>query len=177
MFRIQLLVLLAGAVLSGQDRTPRKLIASMEGKDLYKAYCASCHGLDNGNKHVNGNVKWNFAALNGQYKTPSGRFYSMSGSTGRLAPSSNYGTCNTIYCHSNGGPNGAAIVYSTITWGGSTLNCGSCHANMSAIASGAPNGGHYKHASTGNAGGEQRQGECESDGHESAPGNSYSPSL
>ena len=46
MFRIQMLVLLAGAVLSGQDRTPRKLIASMEGKDLYKAYCASCHGLD-----------------------------------------------------------------------------------------------------------------------------------
>ena len=46
MFRIQLLILLAGAVLSGQDKTPRKLIASMEGKDLYKAYCASCHGID-----------------------------------------------------------------------------------------------------------------------------------
>lgn len=33
---------LAGA--SAQTSTPRKLIASMEGKDLYLAYCASCHG-------------------------------------------------------------------------------------------------------------------------------------
>ena len=46
MIRIQVLWLLAAAALFGQDRTPRKLIASMEGKDLYKAYCASCHGLD-----------------------------------------------------------------------------------------------------------------------------------
>jgi predicted CxxxxCH...CXXCH cytochrome family protein len=115
--------------------------------------CADCHGLHNDNTHVNGNVKWNMAGINGQYKTPSGRFYRMSGSTGRLAPSTGYGTCTTIYCHSNGGPNGAAIVYNTVTWGGAALNCGSCHANMSTITSAAPNGGHYKHASTGNAGG------------------------
>lgn len=31
---------------SGQTRTPRKLIASVEGKDLYMAYCASCHGVE-----------------------------------------------------------------------------------------------------------------------------------
>lgn len=46
MFRIQLLFVLAIAVGFGQDTTPRKLIASMEGKDLYLAYCASCHGKD-----------------------------------------------------------------------------------------------------------------------------------
>jgi mono/diheme cytochrome c family protein len=46
MFRIHIIGLLAAAALCGQDRTPRKLIASMEGKDLFKAYCASCHGLD-----------------------------------------------------------------------------------------------------------------------------------
>jgi predicted CxxxxCH...CXXCH cytochrome family protein len=115
--------------------------------------CASCHGVINDTKHVRGTVKWNFAAINGQYKTPSGRYYTMSGSTGRLAPSSSYGTCNTIYCHSNGGPNGAAIVYATMTWGGAALNCGSCHANMSTVAGGASNGGHFKHASAGNAGG------------------------
>jgi hypothetical protein len=46
MFRIHVLWLLAAAAVCGQDRSPRKLIASMEGKDLFKAYCASCHGLD-----------------------------------------------------------------------------------------------------------------------------------
>lgn len=115
--------------------------------------CASCHGMIGDNSHINGNVKWNFASLNGQYKTPTGRFYTMSGSTGRLAPSSQYGTCSNFYCHSNGGPNGTAPVYTTMTWGGAALNCGSCHANMSTITSAAPNGGHYKHASSGNTGG------------------------
>ncbi len=114
--------------------------------------CANCHGLHTDNKHVNGNVKWNFAALNGgQYKTPSGRFYTISGSTGRLAPSAAYGTCSNIYCHSNGGPNGAAIAYTTMTWGGASLNCGSCHANMATTP--AANGGHFKHSSTGNTSG------------------------
>jgi len=116
--------------------------------------CDSCHGTHNDNKHINGDVQWNFAAINGQYKTPTGRFYRMSGSTGRLAPSTNYGTCTSIYCHSNGGPNGAPVVYNTMTWGSNAaLTCGSCHANMSTTPSTAPNGGHYKHASTGNVNG------------------------
>ena len=48
MVRIQavLLVALFGTIgLFGQDKTPRKLISSKEGKDLYMAYCASCHGV------------------------------------------------------------------------------------------------------------------------------------
>jgi len=36
---------LSVAMASAQTTTPRKLIASMEGKDLYMAYCASCHGV------------------------------------------------------------------------------------------------------------------------------------
>jgi len=114
--------------------------------------CQNCHGVVADNKHVNGNVKWNLSALGGgQYKTPSGKFYTMSGSTGRLAPSSSYGSCSTVYCHSNGGPNGTAMVYTTVTWGGAALTCGSCHANMATSA--ATNGGHFKHSSTVNAGG------------------------
>lgn len=31
--------------LTAQDSSPRKLITSVEGKDLFVAYCASCHGM------------------------------------------------------------------------------------------------------------------------------------
>ena len=116
--------------------------------------CASCHGSVTNNSHVNGNVRWNFAALNGgTYKTPSGKLPNYSGSTGRLAPSAAYGTCQNIYCHSNAGPNGVAFTYNTVTWGGSALNCGSCHKNMATDS--AANGGHFKHASAANTNGPQ----------------------
>lgn len=43
-------VLFCGAPLRAQETTKRpaevKLIASIQGKDLFKSYCASCHGLD-----------------------------------------------------------------------------------------------------------------------------------
>ncbi len=29
-----------------QDQSPRKLIPSLNGKELFEAYCASCHGRD-----------------------------------------------------------------------------------------------------------------------------------
>ncbi len=46
MFRFHLFVVLtAGALAYAQGSTPRKLIGSLDGKDLYVAYCASCHGL------------------------------------------------------------------------------------------------------------------------------------
>ena len=45
MFRIHCLLLFAGTFAYAQTSSPRKLITSMEGKDLYAAYCASCHGL------------------------------------------------------------------------------------------------------------------------------------
>jgi len=31
--------------LAAQDSSPRKLIASVDGKELFVAYCASCHGM------------------------------------------------------------------------------------------------------------------------------------
>ena len=31
--------------LAAQDSSPRKLISSVDGKDLFVAYCASCHGM------------------------------------------------------------------------------------------------------------------------------------
>lgn len=62
-------------------------------------------------------------------------------------------SCNTVYCHSNVQGNtgsGTPSSYATPQWGGSTLNCGSCHVNMSTDATGT--GSHKMHAgSTGNA--------------------------
>jgi len=31
--------------LAAQDSSPRKLIASVDGRELFVAYCASCHGM------------------------------------------------------------------------------------------------------------------------------------
>ena len=39
------LLLFFAPFLQGQS-TPRKMIASMDGKELYQAYCASCHGAE-----------------------------------------------------------------------------------------------------------------------------------
>lgn len=64
-----------------------------------------------------------------------------------------FGSCSNLYCHSNSGPNNSAKTYATPTWGGTPLNCGSCHADMSAVPSTLPNGGHYAHASNANANG------------------------
>jgi len=42
------LLLIGSVAVAGmaQTKSPRKLIASLDGKDLYMSYCASCHGAD-----------------------------------------------------------------------------------------------------------------------------------
>jgi len=75
MFRIQLLMLASLAVTYGQNKTPRKLIASMEGKDLYVAYCASCHGIDGkGHGPVSAAFKKPLADLTAIAKRNNGNF-------------------------------------------------------------------------------------------------------
>ncbi|GAB4361180.1 MAG: hypothetical protein OHK0021_05300 [Bryobacter sp.] len=48
--RLVFLLALAGLVsanlVSAQEKSPRKLPATLDGKELFVAYCASCHGMD-----------------------------------------------------------------------------------------------------------------------------------
>ncbi|MBK5275271.1 MAG: CxxxxCH/CxxCH domain-containing protein [Desulfuromonadales bacterium] len=109
--------------------------------------CSTCHGATTDNTHINGSVKWDLSALGGAagYKTPAGA-YAPTGSTGTIAPSAAYGQCTNIYCHSNVQGifgSGAPTVYSQPVWGGSTLGCAGCHADMATDATGT--GSHRVH--------------------------------
>ena len=75
MLRISLILLLAVSIVFGQQKSPRKLIASMEGKDLYLAYCASCHGtLGKGDGPVASALKGPLADLTTISKRNRGKF-------------------------------------------------------------------------------------------------------
>lgn len=75
MFRVSLILLLGVSIAFGQEKSPRKLIASMEGKDLYLAYCASCHGkLGKGDGPVASALKGPLADLTTISKRNRGKF-------------------------------------------------------------------------------------------------------
>ena len=108
--------------------------------------CVSCHGTISTGTHPNSSVNWDLTALGAgaQYKTPTGTF-SQIGSTNTPAPSSTYGQCGNIYCHSKGTSLSAPFTAATVApnlapiWGGGTLGCGGCH-DGSATGPGYTNG-------------------------------------
>ncbi|MDO9309842.1 MAG: CxxxxCH/CxxCH domain-containing protein, partial [Deltaproteobacteria bacterium] len=106
--------------------------------------CDTCHGVIENNYHVNGSVEWEFytsarVGINATY-TPAVGSAGHSGGTNALAPSSSYGSCSLVYCHSDG--KGA---YKTIQWGSAgPLGCGSCHNDQTAN----PTMSHAKHITT-----------------------------
>jgi predicted CxxxxCH...CXXCH cytochrome family protein len=62
-----------------------------------------------------------------------------------------FGTCSNLYCHSTGQSStgaGAGTNVITPSWGGTALNCGSCHQNMGPAVNAAATGKHVKHAQT-----------------------------
>ena len=87
--------------------------------------CDSCHGAHGNNDHVNGSVEWSLSSLNG------GGLYkgSATGATGTVAPSTSFGQCSSLYCHSNGTTLQApfAVTGTVPTWGGAALSCSGCH--------------------------------------------------
>ena len=108
--------------------------------------CDKCHGTysnySTSRAHVNGNVEWNLTRI-GVSATYNSQ---LSGDTGAIAPSSSFGACGNLYCHSNvQGSNGVGVPtdYKSVTWGGK-VGCGDCHVNM--YNSPAATGGHLQHA-------------------------------
>ncbi|GAM10204.1 extracellular matrix protein FRAS1 [Geobacter sp. OR-1] len=120
----------------------------------YGFSCSKCHPNVSGagDGHVNGSVQWrlstgsNLIGVSGftpQYRT------GASGATGTTAPSTSFGNCTNIYCHSAGqgatGGNLIATDFASVQWGnGASVNCGSCHKNIASDAT-AP-GDHVRHS-------------------------------
>jgi predicted CxxxxCH...CXXCH cytochrome family protein len=107
--------------------------------------CDQCHGAHTDNSHITGNVQWDLTLIGGQYIPAAGTAFSTAGSTSGPAPSSSFGSCTNVYCHSSAqGVNGAgAITYQTPAWGSAPLDCGGCHKNMATDATGT--GSHRAH--------------------------------
>ncbi len=90
--------------------------------------CSTCHDNYVSPHMVNGKVKWNLTSQGGGATYKGFNAYS----TDYLATTGTYGTCSTIYCHSNvqnSAGTGQATTYQDVTWGGAVLTCGGCHAS------------------------------------------------
>ena len=105
--------------------------------------CTVCHsGYQS--SHVNGSLNWAFDT--GSYSWLTGASYrgAASGSISPV-PSSTYGQCSNLYCHSTVQADGGsgAPTYATPTWGGTSPGCSGCHPDMQ----GSGTGSHLKHTS------------------------------
>jgi len=96
--------------------------------------------------HVNGLVNWDFDENKTLIGT-TGSKYKGSGesSTGTAGVYSSY-YCTNLYCHSNG-RSGAAVVYSSATWG-DPLDCTGCHGNNKFSSNAMNTASHDAHIST-----------------------------
>jgi len=97
--------------------------------NVYSFACSICHNNAGANTaaHANYTVDLNFSGQASLQTTP---IYSQDGTPGNL-----YGSCSTVYCHSNvqaPGGNAPATTYGNPTWGDTaTISCGGCHTDMS----------------------------------------------
>ncbi|MEW6109623.1 MAG: CxxxxCH/CxxCH domain-containing protein, partial [Nitrospirota bacterium] len=122
---------------------------------LHNYSCSMCHnGIVGGSgpasysiadksKHVSGYIDWrfdtSFMTSSAAYSIAAGAAMPSDGTTPRA-----YGTCSTVYCHSNVQPDGGTgepDYYDTPQWGVSAVSCGSCHNSDGNTIS----GGHVTH--------------------------------
>ena len=115
--------------------------------NTYSMTCANCHtgytaSSTNGSLHANATINVDVAATYGGT-------YSGGTTPGDNAPGGGYGSCSTVYCHSTAQSSTGGVLaggdYKAINWGSGSLNCASCHNDMSAAGG---SGSHELHAST-----------------------------
>lgn len=98
-----------------------------DGRMLAKLTCSTCH---QGTNHLNDNSEIGFDSGDTRL---SGAVYDDTNQTSRYTEASGYEatpayvSCQSLYCHSNGNPLGGAIAYTDPTWGGTVMDCVSCH--------------------------------------------------
>lgn len=102
-----------------------------EGRMLEALECATCHLSSD---HISGLSEISFnpsetrlvapAAYNDGDGIQTSRYTEAAGYVAGPA----YGTCASVYCHSNGDPFDGPLAYQNQTWGGAAMTCSSCHA-------------------------------------------------
>lgn len=115
--------------------------------NAYAMTCANCHtgytaSSTNGAQHANATINVDIAATYGGS-------YTGGTTPGDNAPGGGYGSCSTVYCHSNvqgSGGSGVPTTYASVAWGAGTLACDACHMNMATDLTGT--GSHKMHAVT-----------------------------
>jgi len=122
--------------------------------------CDECHGTTPADmSHLNGSVSWGLKTQSDKFGSPAQYRGWSTGKTAGVAPSSSYGSCTTVYCHSNvqsgsdgtGGPS----AWATAQWGNaSSGQCGTCHkGDGSGNGTYIDSGSHAKHVSPAGSGG------------------------
>lgn len=106
--------------------------------------CDVCHGVITNFTHVNGSVAWKLDTTNPKLGASATYGGTAAGATGAIAPSATYGSCNNVYCHSDG-TSSTAPSYVNQAWGAGSLTCGACHKDM--LSSGT--GSHVGHVTDG----------------------------
>lgn len=129
-------------------------------KGILGLTCDFCHkgtavnaagGIQSTTLHVNGSLNWDLDETKTPRITASSTYRGSNSGTRTTAQvgTAPYGSCGTIYCHSNvqTSPPGGALTYATPTWGGSVV-CGDCHKASNTGVGLQDSGSHTKHVSS-----------------------------
>lgn len=110
--------------------------------------CSNCHGHSGtaSSAHVDGSATWSLNTGDPRFG-PGAIYRGVNAGSVNPVPSSTYGQCTNLYCHSNANPLGGTNQFSTVTWGGASMACNSCHSSPS-DASPTWSVSHTKHVKT-----------------------------
>lgn len=97
----------------------------------YNKACSTCHNGAGANtsEHVNNVIN---VAIDTTY---GGAYNGSASSPGNHEPGQGYGSCSSVYCHSDGKTTPTYVA--SVSWGGSATNCTSCHGGADGATGGA----------------------------------------